>query len=61
MSVNKRTAEEDDGDGDGGIDWNSVFSAGRIKAQVMNDDRVGRLSNKAAEYVGKGVRRSLTQ
>lgn len=47
----KRSAEDDD-DNDG-VDWNNVFATGRIKSQVMSDERVGRLTNKAAEYVGK--------
>lgn len=34
------------------IDWNSAFTTGRIKSQVMNDD-LGRLTNRAAEYIGK--------
>jgi hypothetical protein len=49
--MSKRTPEDDGVDDE--VDWNSVYPATRIKAQVMNDDRVGRLSNKAAEYIGK--------
>ena len=50
LTMSKRTAEDDNGTD--GIDCTGVFSTARIKAQVMTDDRVGRLSNKAAEYIG---------
>jgi hypothetical protein len=46
----KRAKEEEE---DGKVDWNSVFPTSHIKAQVTNYEEVGRLSNKAAEYVGK--------
>jgi hypothetical protein len=47
---------DDDGgddDDDDKVDWTSIFPTSRIKAQVMDNEGVGRLSNKAAEYVGK--------
>jgi len=49
-AAKKRAATNDDGDDE--VDWYSVFPTSRIKSQIMNDEKVGRLSNKAAEYVG---------
>ena len=52
--MSKKRAKDGDGDGDDDeVDWKSVFPTSRIKAQLMNNEEVGRLSNKAAEYVGK--------
>lgn len=50
-AAKKRAAKKDDSDDE--VDWHSVFPTSRIKSQIMNDEKVGRLSNKAAEYVGK--------
>ena len=50
--MSTKRAKDDDGDDDE-VDWISVFPTSRIKAQVMDNEKVGRLSNKAAEYVGE--------
>lgn len=50
-AAKKRVAKNDNSDDE--VDWYSVFPTSRIKSQIMNDEKVGRLSNKAAEYVGK--------
>lgn len=50
--MSAKRAAEDDNDGEG-IDLHKVFIPGRIRSQVMDDERVGRLTNKAAERIGK--------